>query len=119
MSNNYLARLASSMGLIVLTILINGCTTTGPAKGDSRIVSRVSTKKIANDYMRKTPDEERYRLIISVLDQRMALLEGDTVIHQYAISTALKGVSEAFNSDGTPRGLHVIAEKIGASQSVY
>ena len=68
--------------------------------------------------MAKTPDLERYRLVISIPDQRMALLDGVDVLQEYRISTALKGTSEALNSDGTPRGLHVIAEKIGAGQPI-
>ena len=61
--------------------------------------------------MAKTPDLERYRLVISIPDQRMVLLDGVEIVREYRISTALKGTSEALNSDGTPRGLHVIAEK--------
>ena len=48
----------------------------------------------------------------------MVLLDGVEVVREYRISTALKATSEALNSDGTPRGLHVIAEKIGAGQPI-
>ena len=68
--------------------------------------------------MAKTPDLERYRLVISIPDQRIVLLDGVEVVREYRISTALKGTSEALISDGTPRGLHVIAEKIGAGQPI-
>ena len=69
-------------------------------------------------YMVKTPDEERFRLVISIPDQRMALLDGRAIVAEYVISTALKGVSETFNTEGTPRGLHVISEKLGHGQPV-
>ena len=48
----------------------------------------------------------------------MALLEGRAIVAEYVISTALKGVSEALNSDGTPRRLHVISEKLGHGQPI-
>ena len=68
--------------------------------------------------MARTPDQERFRLVISITDQRMALLEGRALVAEYTVSTALKRPSEAFNSDGTPRGLHVVSEKIGDGQPV-
>jgi lipoprotein-anchoring transpeptidase ErfK/SrfK len=55
-----------------------------------------------------------YRLIISVKDQQMALIHRSSVANTYAISTGLAGVGETIDSGKTPRGLHAVAEKIGA-----
>ena len=98
--------------------LMCGCSTIHAVKHEAAVKTKIHVPSTVGEYMKKTPDEERYRLVISVPDQRMALLDGETVIREYSISTALKGVSEALNSDGTPRGLHVIAEKIGDGQPV-
>jgi hypothetical protein len=69
-------------------------------------------------YMLTTPDQERFRLVLSIADQRIALLDGTTEVAVFKVSTALKGVSEQNDSAGTPRGLHVVAEKIGEGQPV-
>ena len=58
------------------------------------------------------------RLVISVHDQRMKLLDGTETIADYLVSTAALGVSEQPNSYGTPRGRHAIGEKIGAGAAV-
>ena len=98
--------------------LMCGCSTIHAVKHEAAVKTKIHVPSTVGEYMKKTPDEERYRLVISVPDQRMALLDGETVIREFSISTALKGVSEALNSDGTPQGLHVIAEKIGDGQPV-
>lgn len=59
-----------------------------------------------------------YSLVISVKDQRMALLSHRTVVNTYAISTGLAGVGETVDSGKTPRGLHAIAEKIGGGAEI-
>ena len=59
-----------------------------------------------------------YRLVISVHDQRMTLLKGSAPVADYLVSTAELGVSEVPNSNGTPRGRHAIAEKIGADAAI-
>lgn len=46
--------------------------------------------------------------------QRLSLYEGDRCIRVYRVSTARKGVGERQDSLCTPRGAHVVAEKIGA-----
>jgi lipoprotein-anchoring transpeptidase ErfK/SrfK len=61
-----------------------------------------------------TSDPQKYRLVVSVADQRLALVSEGRVLRQFVISTSSSGVSEAPNSNGTPRGRHAIAEKIGA-----
>lgn len=116
MRNRLLPQIALYLGLFAAAVLNSACTTVGEMRSAKAAPNAAKTHAL--DYMQKTPDEERYRLVISIPDQRMALLDGDKVVQEYAISTALKGVSEALNSDGTPRGLHVIAEKIGDGQPV-
>jgi L,D-transpeptidase catalytic domain/Sel1 repeat len=109
---------AIAVGTIATAALMCGCSTIHAVKHEAVVKTKIHVPSTVGEYMKKTPDEERYRLVISVPEQRMALLDGETVIREYSISTALKGVSEALNSDGTPRGLHVIAEKIGDGQPV-
>ena len=65
------------------------------------------------------------RLVIDV-DLRLQQLylwqpapDGDILLRQYPVSTALKGPGELSGSHCTPRGLHRIAEKIGAGAPLY
>lgn len=74
--------------------------------------------EVANPHLVAAQNSEPYRLIISLHDQRMALLRGQAVVTTYVISTAKNGASETFDSGGTPRGRHSIAEKIGAALPV-
>lgn len=55
-----------------------------------------------------------YRIDISIPDQRLTLRRGDAVVKEYSVSTARNGAGERDGSQCTPRGEHVIAEKIGA-----
>lgn len=50
---------------------------------------------------------------ISISDQTLSLFDEDKLVKQYSISTAKNGVGEEMDSECTPRGKHVIAEKIG------
>ena len=52
---------------------------------------------------------------IDLSAQRLDLCEGDEVVRAYPISTAKNGADEREGSEGTPRGAHEIAAKIGAS----
>jgi hypothetical protein len=52
-------------------------------------------------------------LYISVTDQRMYFYSGAQLESVYDISTAIKGISQIRDSEGTPLGLHKIADKIG------
>jgi len=61
-----------------------------------------------------TPTDRR--LIVSIADQQMALVEAGRIIKCYSISTSLKPPSCIADSYGTPTGLHAIADKIGADQ---
>jgi lipoprotein-anchoring transpeptidase ErfK/SrfK len=58
------------------------------------------------------------RLVVSVQDQKMALLNGSVPVARYLVSTAEKGVGEVVDSGRTPRGRHAIAEKIGAGVAI-
>ena len=48
----------------------------------------------------------------------MALLQNKKVVAKFLVSTAKKGVGEEFGSEKTPRGIHTIAEKIGAGAQI-
>lgn len=45
--------------------------------------------------------------------------DGDLLIRQYPVSTALNGAGEASGSHCTPRGRHRIVQKIGAGAPLY
>lgn len=54
-----------------------------------------------------------HQITISISKQRLALFEGDTLIDQFSISTALNGAGEQKNSGCTPRGHHYVRAMIG------
>lgn len=55
-----------------------------------------------------------YHLVVSMANQQLSVFEGDhKLLKQFPISTAKKGAGEQMNSEQTPRGWHVIYEKIG------
>lgn len=56
---------------------------------------------------------EQYVIEISIEDQKLYLKSGDKTIKDYSISTARNGPGERQDSECTPRGKHIIAEKIG------
>ena len=51
---------------------------------------------------------------ISIEKQRLQLLQDDTVLLAYPISTAANGPGEQRGSNCTPRGWHIIRAKVGA-----
>ena len=51
---------------------------------------------------------------ISIADQTLSLFDDNNMVKQYSISTAKNGVGEEMDSECTPRGKHIIIEKIGA-----
>ena len=55
------------------------------------------------------------RIEISLANQTLRLIAAGDVIKQYPVSTAKKGAGETMDSECTPRGKHLIAEKIGAN----
>ncbi len=54
-------------------------------------------------------------LEVSIANQTLRVLDNDTCIKEYPISTAKNGEGEIRNSEQTPRGLHVVRAKIGAA----
>jgi len=50
---------------------------------------------------------------ISISKQQLFLFDGRDILKKYSISTAKNGMGERKNSECTPRGEHIIAEKIG------
>lgn len=54
------------------------------------------------------------RIEIDIGRQTLSLFDGEHCIKTYPVSTARNGVGEQLDSECTPRGQHVIAEKIGA-----
>jgi hypothetical protein len=61
-----------------------------------------------------TPTDRR--LIVSIPDQQLALIENDTVTKSYTVSTSVRPPSCIADSYGTPTGLHAVADKIGGDQ---
>jgi len=51
---------------------------------------------------------------INLAEQRLILMEGETVLMDTPVSTAGNGAGERNGSECTPRGWHVIHEKVGA-----
>lgn len=51
---------------------------------------------------------------ISLARQTLRLLAKEGVVKEYPVSTARNGAGELMDSECTPRGKHLIAEKIGA-----
>lgn len=59
------------------------------------------------------------RLIeIDISSQTLRLYEDNRCLHSYTISTGLNGAGEKLDSFCTPRGRHIIAEKIGGGCDV-
>ena len=54
------------------------------------------------------------RIVVSLATQRLDLLDDDTQIRSYQVSTAANGAGEQAGSYCTPRGRHRIRAKIGA-----
>ena len=50
---------------------------------------------------------------ISISDQTLSLFDENNLVKKFAISTAKNGAGEEMDSECTPRGKHIITEKIG------
>lgn len=50
---------------------------------------------------------------ISISKQQLSLIDGEDTVKEYAVSTAKNGVGEKMDSECTPRGKHIVSEKIG------
>ncbi len=55
-------------------------------------------------------------LVVRLGAQTLQFFRAGTLAHAYTVSTSLRPPSNVKNSLGTPRGLHEIAERIGAGQ---
>jgi len=55
------------------------------------------------------------RIIVSISEQRLVLLDNNDIIYDVTVSTARNGPGELFGSECTPRGKHYIRAKIGAN----
>lgn len=55
---------------------------------------------------------------INISNQTLKLFADDRVIKQYSISTAKNGSGEQMDSECTPRGAHIIQDKIGADCTI-
>ena len=60
--------------------------------------------------------DNRYRMIVSAADQRMAVFDKDKPLAFFRISTSKFALSDAPGSNGTPLGRMEVAEKIGGGQ---
>ena len=59
------------------------------------------------------------KIIVSIADQRLQLLEDGNIAMDVMIATATNGPGELSGSECTPRGKHVIRAKIGAGCPIY
>ncbi|MBW8780350.1 MAG: L,D-transpeptidase [Verrucomicrobia bacterium] len=55
-------------------------------------------------------------LVVRIATQTLQFYRNDKLVRSYVISTSLRPPSNVKDSLGTPRGLHAIAERIGAGQ---
>lgn len=55
---------------------------------------------------------------ISIATQALDLIENNTVLQSYQVSTAKNGAGERMGSECTPRGWHTIRARIGDQQSL-
>ena len=76
---------------------------------DESIIDRVNN--YCEEKKGKTYDEI---LFVSVKEQKMYHIVENTIVKEYLVSTAKKGVGNQKNSDMTPHGLHYIKEKYGS-----
>ncbi len=64
-------------------------------------------------FLNSCAHDTRHRIIISVADQKMILLEDGKRVAMYGISTSKYGLGDAFGSYATPVGHLIISQKIG------
>lgn len=55
-------------------------------------------------------------IVVSVKDQKLALLRNGKAVRSYDISTSKYGVGSRSGSYKTPRGVHAVASKVGSGQ---
>ena len=76
---------------------------------DESIIDRVNN--YCEEKKGKTYDEI---LFVSVKEQKMYHIVENTIVKEYLVSTAKKGVGNQKNSDMTPHGLHYVKQKHGS-----
>jgi lipoprotein-anchoring transpeptidase ErfK/SrfK len=57
-------------------------------------------------------------ILISIEDQRLQLRDGNSVLLDFSVATAANGPGEINGSECTPRGWHVVHQKIGSDAEV-
>ena len=62
--------------------------------------------------------QKELNIEINIAEQKLRLFDGDVLVKEYTVSTAKNGPGEQMDSECTPRGEHVIAEKIGDGSAV-
>jgi lipoprotein-anchoring transpeptidase ErfK/SrfK len=60
--------------------------------------------------------DTRHRMVVSVAEQRMVLLDEGKPVAQFPVSTSKFGLGSSGHSNFTPLGRHEVAEKIGGGQ---
>lgn len=58
-------------------------------------------------------------IFVDIATQKLILQNSDAIIAIYPISSAKKGLGEKKNSYQTPRGRHIICEKIGDKMPIF
>lgn len=62
--------------------------------------------------------DTRHRLVVSVAEQRMLVLEEGSPVAQFPVSTSKFGLGSSGRSNFTPLGRHAVAKKIGSGQPI-
>lgn len=70
-------------------------------------------EKVNNYCIDKKGTSYQEILFVSISEQKLYHIKDNTIIKEYSISSAKKGVGNVKNSDKTPLGLHSIKEKHG------
>ena len=63
---------------------------------------------------KSTPAEGKTEIIVSVKDQKLALVRDGEIVRKYKISTSRFGIGDSYGSYRTPLGRLTVSEKIGA-----
>ena len=70
-------------------------------------------EKVNNYCIDKKGTSYQEILFVSISEQKLYHIKDNTIIKEYSISSAKKGVGNVKNSDKTPLGLHSVKEKHG------
>ncbi len=62
--------------------------------------------------------ENYFNIVISIVEQRLYLLDGDNIEKIYMIASAKNGIGQIEGSECTPLGQHHVVEKIGDNAPV-